>query len=249
MTHDPAETSAAKSVTAPAPTSPQSYPETGVARVSARTALILLLFTLVFTAFMAGTFTATKPLVDASAQAEKLRMIGEVLPPDSYDNQLLSDSIILPAQNALGTDAETTLYRARLQGAPAALVAEAAASDGYSGHIGLILALDASGKLLAVRVTQHKETPGLGDYIDPKKDRNKRSPWITQFNRQSFDTIPADQWRVKKDGGHFDQMTGATISARAVTNATRRAMEWLLPKRDSLFAQPANTRYVEGVNQ
>lgn len=219
--------------------------ESSVLRISVRTAAIMLAFTLVFTAMMAGTYKATEPLVAASALAEKLRLIGEVLPATAYDNDLMADAITLPPQSALALDEDTRLWRARKNGAPAALVLEAAARDGYSGRIGLILAIAADGKLLAVRVTTHKETPGLGDYIDPKKDRNKTRPWITQFNALGFDSVPRDKWRVKKDGGRFDQMSGATISARAVTNASGRALAWTLENREKLFALPANGRFEE----
>lgn len=219
--------------------------ESSVLRISVRTAAIMLAFTLVFTALMAGTYKATAPLVAASALAEKLRLIGEVLPAANYDNDLMADAITLPPQAALGLDEDTRLWRARRNGAPAALVLEAAARDGYSGRVSLILAIAADGRLLAVRVTAHKETPGLGDYIDPKKDRNKTRPWITQFNSLGFDSVPREKWRVKKDGGRFDQMSGATISARAVTNASGRALAWTQENRDKLFALPANGRFEE----
>ncbi|MDA8254913.1 MAG: RnfABCDGE type electron transport complex subunit G [Betaproteobacteria bacterium] len=219
--------------------------ESSVLRISVRTAAIMLAFTLVFTALMAGTYKATAPHVAASALAEKLRLIGEVLPATAYDNDLMADTITLAPQAALALDEDTRLWRARRNGAPAALVLEAAARDGYSGRIGLILAVGADGKLLAVRVTAYKETPGLGDYIDPKKDRNKARPWITQFSSLGFDSVPRDKWRVKKDGGRFDQMSGATISARAVTNASGRALAWAVENRDKLFALPANGRFEE----
>jgi electron transport complex protein RnfG len=219
--------------------------ESSVLRIATRTAAIMLAFTLIFTALMAGTYRATAPLVAASALAEKLRLIGEVLPPGAYDNDLMADAVSLPPTRALGLDDETRLWRARKDGAPAALVLEAAAPDGYSGRIGLILAVAADGRLISVRVTSHKETPGLGDYIDPKKDRNKARPWITQFNGLGFDTVARDKWRVKKDGGRFDQMAGATISARAVTNAGGRALAWTVENRDRLFALPADSRFDE----
>ena len=219
--------------------------ESSVLRISVRTAAIMLAFTLVFTAMMAGTYKVTAPLVAASALAEKLRLIGEVLPPAAYDNDLMADAITLAPQSALGTDEETRLWRARRNGIPAALIFEAAARDGYSGRISLILAVAAGGQLQALRVTSHKETPGLGDYIDPKKDRNKTRPWITQFNALGFDSVPREKWRVKKDGGRFDQMAGATISARAVTNASGRALTWAIENRDKLFALPANGRFEE----
>lgn len=219
--------------------------ESSVLRISMRTAAIMLAFTLAFTALMAGTYRATAPRVAASALAEKLRLIGEVLPPGLYDNDLMGDAITLPPQKALGLDEETRAWRARKNGKPVALVLEAAALDGYSGRISLILAIDAEGRLLAQRVTAHKETPGLGDYIDPKKDRNKARPWITQFSNLGFDSVSREKWRVKKDGGRFDQMSGATISARAVTNASGRALAWAVERRDTLFGLPAASRFEE----
>jgi electron transport complex protein RnfG len=222
-----------------------AHRESSVLRISVRTAAILLAFTLVFTALMAGTYKATEPMVAASALAEKLRLIGEVLPPGQYDNDLMADAITLPPVQALALDDETRLWRARRNGVPVALVFEAAARDGYSGRIGLILAVNANGRLLALRVTSHKETPGLGDYIDPKKDKNKALPWIAQFSNLGFDSVPPKKWRVKKDGGRFDQMSGATISARAVTNASGRALAWAMENRDKLFALPPNSRFEE----
>jgi electron transport complex protein RnfG len=204
--------------------------------ISLRTAVILLLFTSSFTALMAVTYLATKDTIAASAEEEKLKLIGEVLPSSSYDNALLKDFIELPAMPALGLDQPSRAYRARKGGEPVALVFEAAAADGYSGRIGLILAVRKTGEVIAVRVTSHKETPGLGDYIDPRKDKNKEHPWISQFAGQSFASLPPAQWKVKKDGGHFDQHSGATISARAVTNAVARAVKWTADQGEQLFA-------------
>lgn len=214
-------------------------------RISASSAVVLLLFTLVFTGLMAFTYSATKPLLDASAQAEKLKLINEVLPPNSYDNDLLADAIVVKPTRELGLEDESKLYRARKSGQPVALVLEAAAADGYAGRIGLVLAVAADGRLTALRVTGHKETPGLGDYIDPKKDKNKASPWITQFNGQGYDLALGGLWKVRKDGGPFAYRTGATISARAVTNASGTAMAWAVERRDRLFALPISAKFEE----
>lgn len=222
-----------------------AQPANGALRISLRTAAILLAFTLVFTGLMAGVYQLTKPLLDASALDAKRRMIAEVLPPDAYDNDLLEDVIELPAIPELGLTEATRLYRGRLAGQPAALVLEAAAPDGYSGEIRLILAVRADGRLAAVRVIAHKETPGLGDYIDPKKDKNKATPWIAQFNDRNFSDTPREKWRVRKDGGVFDQRAGATISARAVTKATARGLAWALDNSDALFALPSGNTWEE----
>lgn len=222
------------------PPAPGEAPrEPGAVKVSLRTATVLLLFTIVFTALMAYTHDATKPILDASAQAQKLKLIGEVLPPGLYDNDLLADTVMLPATPALGLEEPSPAYRARKGGEPVALVFEAGANDGYSGRIGLVLAVLADGRLRAVRVSQHKETPGLGDYIDPKKDKNKAQPWIDQFNGYGYDLALGGHWKVKKDGGRFDARAGATISARAVTNASGKALVWAAERRTALFDLPA----------
>jgi Na+-translocating ferredoxin:NAD+ oxidoreductase subunit G len=195
--------------------------------VSARTGVILIVFTVAFTAPMALTYFATRDTIAASAQEEKMKLVNEVLPPHEYDNALLEDYVEIPAMPALGTREPTRLYRARKDGKPAGLVIEAIAPDGYSGQIRLLLGVKPNGEVAGVRVTQHKETPGLGDYIDIRKDKNKARPWITQFNGQRYDPSAPERWRVKKDGGRFDQVTGATISGRAVTGAVGRALAFL----------------------
>jgi len=223
--------------------------EQNAARVSVRTAAILTVFTLVFTTLMAATYKATKPAIDASVEAERLKLVGEVLPATLYDNALLADYVDIPPRAELGLAAQddpVRLLRARQAGAPAALVLEAVATDGYGGRIRLILAVGADNRLIGVRVVSHKETPGLGDYIDPKKDRNKAAPWIRQFDATGFERVAAADWKVKKDGGKFDARAGATISARAVTNAVRRALQFAVDHRDKLYALPAQSKLEEG---
>ena len=206
------------------------------AHTSLRTAGIMVLFTVTFTTVMSATYDITRPTIDASAQEGKLRLISEVLAPASYDNALLEDFIIIGPTPQLGLDEGGRIYRARRAGEPAALVLEAVAPDGYSGRIQLVVAVNADGRLSGVRVVGHKETPGLGDYIDPRKDRNKDKPWIAQFAGISLDEVGAERWKVGKDGGTFAYRVGATISARAVTNATRRALEFAGSHRDALYA-------------
>ena len=211
--------------------------EPSAARISARTALIMVLFTLAFTTLMAWVFVATKEPIAISDREEKLRLIGEVLPPAAYDNVLLEDSVEIAATPELGLDHPSRVYRARKNGRPVALVLEAAAPDGYSGRIELILAVRVDGEtptIAAVRVTEHKETPGLGDYIDRTKDKNKHEKWIDQFAGQGLGA----RWQVQKDGGAFAQRAGATISARAVTQAVGRALKYAADKNRRLFAAP-----------
>lgn len=204
--------------------------------LSLRTAVAMLVFTLVFTALMAGSYLLTRERIAQSAEAEKLLLIDQILPRSRYDNALLSDVKALPATPEIGLEKGGSVWRARKGGQPAALVIEASAPDGYAGQIDLIVAVAATGEVLGARVTQHRETPGLGDYIDPRKDKDKTHPWISQFENRAAD-LPASAWTVKKDGGQFDYATGATISARAVTRAIGRAAAYAAANRESLFRQ------------
>jgi len=207
-------------------------------QMALRTAIILFAFVVIFTGLLAGAYTWTRPALLASAAQEKMKLVGEVLPRNRYDNDLLADTIELPPTPALGTDDNTLVYRARQGGQPAALVLEAIAPDGYSGKIRLVMAVLADGTISGVRVIAHRETPGLGDYIEPKKDKNKARPWITQFDRLALTAFPDREWKVKKDGGRFDANAGATVTPRAVVKAVHKAMKFVAENRERLY-QPA----------
>ena len=206
------------------------------AKMAVRTAVILFLFVVIFTGLLSGAYLWTLPTIEAAAAEEKMKLINEVLPKSSYDNDLLKDTLKLDPAPALGQDGASTAYLARKGGQPNALVLDAIAPDGYAGKIRLLIALDTEGALLGVRVTQHKETPGLGDYIEPKKVKNKVRPWITQFDGLKPTASEEREWKVKKDGGRFDSVAGATVTPRAVIKAVRKAALYVAENRGSLFA-------------
>ena len=205
-------------------------------KMAIRTAVILFIFVISFTALLSGAFIWTKPALEASAAEEKMKLISEVLPRSAYDNDLLKDTLEIQPSAALGLDEKSTVYRARKAGQASAVVLEAVAPDGYSGKIRLLIAINLDGTLAGVRVTQHKETPGLGDYIEPKKDKNKTRPWITQFNGLSLDSVSDREWKVKKDGGRFDSVVGATVTPRAVIKAVRKAARYVAENHEQLYA-------------
>lgn len=208
--------------------------------LSARTGSVMVAFTIVFTALMAFTYGATKNQIEASATEEKMKLISEVLPPASYDNLLLDDYVELGPTPELGLAEGGRVYRARRAGQPAALLLETTAPDGYSGRIDLIVAVRADGGVSGVRAVTHRETPGLGDYIDPRKDKDKKAPWITQFTGVDAGRLP--MLKVKKDGGEIAYHTGATISARAVTNAVARAARYAADNQNRLFAAASGSK-------
>ena len=201
-----------------------------IAKTSTRTALVLLLFAVVGTGLLAYTFDITRGTIEHNEQLAKLALINQALPQGQYDNDLMQDTVSLAPDPLLGSDEPTTAYRARLAGQPAALVLEAVAPDGYSGKIKLLIAIRADGEISGVRVIGHNETPGLGDYIDIA-----RNPWIKNFDGTSLAKYAEGDWKVKKDGGKFDYMTGATITPRAVVKAVHKALQYFAQHRERLF--------------
>lgn len=205
-----------------------------IARASMQSAVNLVFFALIGTALLASVFFMTHDAIVKSEEAEKLKLIKQIVPATLFDNDIIQDTLSIPASDLLGTEDVTTAYRARLQDAPSAIVLEAVAPDGYSGKIALILAVRTNGELAGVRVVAHKETPGLGDYIELPKN-----PWIKGFDGKSREVYKDGDWKVKKDGGQFDYMAGATITPRAVVKAVNKALVYFGENHDKLFAASA----------
>ncbi len=201
-----------------------------IARSTLQTAINLVFFAIVGTAILASVFFLTHDAIVKSEEAEKMKLIAQIMPVTLFDNDIIQDKISLPASEQLGTEDATVAYRARLQGEPSAVVMEAVAPDGYSGKIALILAVRANGELAGVRVVAHKETPGLGDYIELPKN-----PWIKVFDGKSRGVYTDADCKVKKDGGQFDYMAGATITPRAIVKAVNKALIYFGENRDKLF--------------
>jgi electron transport complex protein RnfG len=195
-----------------------------------RTSVILFLFALIGTTLLAYTYRHTHPIIEKSAQEEKLALINQVLPKGLYDNDLLATYRELPPHPLLGTRTPSGMWLATKDGQPVGVVLEAIAPEGYSGNINLLIGSDANGTLTGVRVTQHKETPGLGDYIQSNK-----SDWILQFTGKSYHPDRDSHWKVKKDGGMFDARAGATITPRAIVKAVREALKYFQLQRDRLL--------------
>ena len=194
---------------------------------------VLATIAVVGAGLLASTKQLTDPVIQANLRADRLNQLHELVPHDRYDNELLRDTIRVEDAAHLGTNKPVTVYRARQSGKSVAVAFRAVAPDGYNGRIDLLVAIWRDGTLAGVRVISHAETPGLGDQIETAK-----SDWITQFAGHSLGQPPADTWKVKKDGGAFDQMTGATITSRAVVKAVRRALRFYqLRGPEALFAR------------
>ena len=175
---------------------------------------------------------ATRERIADNEAQRVLAELSAVLPPALYDNEPHRDFITLD----LPGDEPRQIWRARRDGVAVAAVLTSLAPDGYSGQIRLLVAISTGGQVLGVRVASHSETPGIGDAIDTRK-----SPWISTFTGRSLGNPEETRWRLRKDGGDFDAISGATISSRAVVAATRRTMQYFHLYREQIFAAPAAT--------
>ena len=204
-----------------------------IVKHTVKTIAIMGAFTLVGTGGLAFIHELSKGKIETNEAIEKMKSFAQVLPAKAYDNKLLEDFVNVPAGGELNNRAATKIYVARLAGVATAVILETTAHDGYSGDIKLLMAVHADGRIAGVRVIAHKETPGLGDYIDILHGN-----WIKSFDGLSFTTRPSEQWKVKKDGGQFDFMAGATITPRAVVNITHAALHYVEANKTQLFAAP-----------
>lgn len=195
---------------------------------------LLALFAVIGGGALALTHAGTADRIREQEQATLIGRLNEIVPEARYDNALLKDTTQVQSREIFGTDDAMTVYRARRGDRPVALLLTTVAPNGYSGAIRLLVGVNADGRLAGVRVVQHRETPGLGDKIELS-----RSAWIRVFTGLSLDNPPAAAWKVRKDGGQFDQFAGATITPRAVVAAVRRTLDYAVRNMDALFAAAA----------
>ncbi|MDQ6952406.1 MAG: RnfABCDGE type electron transport complex subunit G [Mariprofundaceae bacterium] len=181
----------------------------------------LLLVAVLSTTFLGITNILTRaPIAEAERQA-LMDALMQVLPKHNNDPIQDTRQISLPKHKQA-----TTFYISRNQNQSINAIAwETIAPDGYNGSIRILMAVRPNGSLNAVRITYHQETPGLGDGI-------MNLSWLDAFVGKSLSNA---HWAVKKDGGDFDQFTGATITPRAVVKAIKKGLEMFAKQRAYLF--------------
>ena len=210
---------------------PNAFFKNPIFEHASKTAITLIAFAFVGTLLLAFVFEITRAPIQASEREARLALFKQILPESTYDNALLKETVIIPPNAQLGNLQPTTANIAKMNHRTVGVILEAIAHDGYSGDIKLLIAIRADGSISGVRVLTHKETPGLGDYIDIA-----HGDWIKLFNDESVNKTPVAQWQVKKDGGKFDYMVGATITPRAVVKAVLKATQFFEENKASLFA-------------
>lgn len=196
-------------------------------------ASLLAAFTLLAAGAIALVHSATRARIEQQERAALESQLQALVPPERYDNRMYADCTRVTDPELLGSKRPVTVYRARKAGQDVAAILEAVAPDGYVGAIHLRVGIYRDGRLAGVRVTEHKETPGLGNKIEAE-----RSDWILGFAGKSAAEPAPARWDVTRNGGEFDAFTGASITPRAVVKAVYKSLEYFARHQDALFAAP-----------
>lgn len=191
-----------------------------------------MIFAVIGSGIVGLTYDNTYEKIKRNEQLVLLRKLNTILSPDEYDNDLLDDQIELDADVLLGTSEASKAYLAYNNNKPVAVVLSPVAPNGYSGPIHILVGIYYDGSVAGVRVVKHRETPGLGDAVE-----SQRSDWILGFSGKSLENPATKKWKVKRDGGEFDQFTGATITPRAVVKAVHSALIYFQEHRKELFKE------------
>jgi len=198
-----------------------------------KTAVVLIVFAVAGAALVGITFTQTEDNIAYTERLTLLRKLNNIIPADAYNNNLLLDTISIKPNRLLGTKENSLAYRARKDDQDIAIVLSSIAPNGYNGPIHMLVGIYDDGRLAGVRVIKHRETPGLGDVVSIS-----HSNWILGFNNKSLGNPDSTRWKVKRDGGDFDQFTGATITPRAVVKAIHDTLLYFQQNQTMLFIQP-----------
>lgn len=201
---------------------------------------ILAIFAIVCTAIVGLVNELTKDRIKAQAQLQLLNTLHSIIEPSRYNNDITQDCVSFSSpllggskNNSIKNQANQTAYIARNGSKPIAIAMTSTAPDGYNGNIEFIVAINMDNSISGVRVLKHQETPGLGDKVELRK-----SDWITSFNGKKLLSAKDSRWAVTKDGGMFDQFTGATITPRAVVKAVKKTLLYFQDNKHSLLARP-----------
>ncbi|MGI9234525.1 MAG: electron transport complex subunit RsxG [Woeseiaceae bacterium] len=203
--------------------------DTTVAKSGATLAVIAA----VCTALVALTYQSTEERIKENEKAWLEQSLQPALSGLFYDSGVTESRIVLPPPHDLPGTGAAMIYRVYAQGEPVAALFVVSARDGYSGPIRILVGVETTGMVTGVHVLEHRETPGLGDRVESGK-----SDWVKQFDGRSLIDPDPEGWQIKRDGGQYDQLTGASITPRAIVKAIKETLIYFDSNREDIFAQP-----------
>ena len=200
----------------------------------AKTGLTLAFIAAICTALVAATYQLTAERIAANEKALLEQSLAPALSGIFYEGSVSESRVVIPPPHDLPGSGAAIIYRVFADEEPVAALFVVSARDGFSGPIRILLGIEYDGTVTGVRILQHRETPGLGDRIE-----STRSDWVLQFDGRSMGDPVVTGWAIKKDGGEFDQLTGASVTPRAVIKAIRDTLIYFDEHRDAVFAMAA----------
>jgi electron transport complex protein RnfG len=200
-----------------------------------KSGLTLAVIAAVCTSLVALTYQATRERIAANEQAWLEQSLQPALAGLFFDSGVSESKVTLPAPHDLPGSSDAVIYRVYSGDTPVAALFVVSARDGYAGAIRLLVGIDVDGAITGVHVLAHRETPGLGDRIESTK-----SDWVLQFNGRSLGDPEASGWKIKRDGGEFDQLTGASVTPRAIIKAIKETLIYFEANSAAVFAAAAD---------
>jgi len=195
-----------------------------------KTGLTLAVIAAICTALVALTFQGTRERIAANEKALLEQSLQPALAGTFYDSGVSESRLVLPPPHGLPGNDPAIIYRVFAEGKPVAALFAVTARDGFSGPIRILVGIGVDGTVTGARILQHRETPGLGDKIE-----SARSDWVFQFDGRSMGDPVATGWAIEIDGGEFDQLTGASVTPRAIIKAIRDTLIYFESHQDAIF--------------
>jgi len=199
-----------------------------------KSGITLAVIAAICTALVAVTYRLTEARIAANEQAWLERSLQPALSGLFYDSGVTESMLVIPPPHELPGSEAAIIYRVFAQNSPVAALFVVSARDGYAGPIRMLVGVDINGVVSGVHVLEHRETPGLGDRVESGK-----SDWVKQFNGRSLIDPKPVGWRIKGDGGQFDQLTGASVTPRAIIKAIRETLLYFDTYKEDIFAEAA----------
>ncbi|MDJ0709752.1 MAG: electron transport complex subunit RsxG [Woeseiaceae bacterium] len=200
-----------------------------------KSGLTLAAIAAVCTSLVAFTYQLTDDRIAANQQEWLEQSLQPALSGLFFDSGVSESRVTIPAPHALPGSGDAIIYRVYSGESPVAALFVVSARDGYAGAIRILVGVDIDGSVTGVHVLEHRETPGLGDRVETSK-----SDWALQFNGRSLGDPVVEGWRIRRDGGDFDQLTGASVTPRAIVKAVRQTLEYYAANNADIFAAPAD---------
>jgi electron transport complex protein RnfG len=194
----------------------------------------------VCTSLVAFTWGTTRERIAANEQAWLEQSLQPALSGLFFDSGVTESKLVVPAPHGLPGSEDALIYRVYAGESPVAALFVVSARDGYAGAIRLLVGVDVDGSVTGVHVLTHRETPGLGDRVETAK-----SDWVRQFDGRSLGNPRAEEWKIRRDGGEFDQLTGASVTPRAIVKAVRETLQYYEANGTSIFAAVADDEGAE----